>query len=120
MNNAEYKDKELRDFRASTGKYYTIKEFSAWLEHTDIAEQIRWIENGTYGCGACLALQAVLQLVKRSTRLNKKANVGQIILHAFYGSRFRYWRKLSATAQNKFDSAVSEWLGKEHDFAIEL
>ncbi len=119
MNNKEYQHMELKRFYAQKDKYFdTVKEFSDDLESMDILEQIEWIENGTYGAGACFAMQKTLKNL--TPRMNHKAHVGGICLHTFYGKQFPYWQKLSDAAKEKINQAVAEWMKQKHAFAHEL
>ena len=118
-NNEEYQRRELLAFlRSEHGYHDTAKEFAASLESMNISEQIQWIENGSYGCGPCLALQKTLRDL--TPRMNARAHVGQIILHAFHGKPFRCYSKLPASVRAKLDSAVDDFLTREKDFAIQL
>lgn len=116
----EYEQRELAAFRAQKYAYFdNVKSFSESLADMNIAEQIRWIENGTYGCGACLALQKAFQTACERPRMNGKAIVGGVILHAFYGKPFKGWQKLPPGIQAKFDAAVADWMAGEKDFAAQ-
>ncbi len=119
MDNKEYQRRELAGFLNQKNRYFdTVKEFSDHLEELYILEQIRWIENGSYGAGACFALQATLNHI--TPRCNATARVGQTVLHAFYGMPFRYWQKLSPEAQAKMTKAVEKWMKQKHNFAQAL
>lgn len=119
MNEHEYQKNELNRFLNQNGKFFdTVKEFSQSLEEMDILEQIEWIENGSYGAGACFALQNTLRGITK--RMNGKAHVGHTILHAFYGAPFTGWKRLSPKAQKSFDAAVEKWMKKKHHFAQDL
>ena len=119
MNNKEYQKNELIRFLNQKDCYFdTINEFSDQLENMDIPEQIEWIENGSYGSGACFALQNTLNHI--TPRCNATVRIGKIVLHAFYGCPFRYWSKLSPKAQKKMTGAVEKWMKQKHTFAQEL
>jgi len=84
--NKEYQKRELMNFLNQKNRYFdTVKECSANLEDMDILQQIEWIENGSYGAGACFALQMFSRPEYLKTKRNKRAHVGYIVLHAFYG-----------------------------------
>jgi hypothetical protein len=115
----EYQRRELMGFLNQKNRYFdTVKEFSENLDDMNLAEQIEWIENGSYGAGACFALQNTLKRI--TPRMNADAHVGQTILHAFYGCPFRHWQKLTPKVQRDFAAAVHKWMGKKHTFAQTL
>jgi hypothetical protein len=117
MNDKEYKDYELKLFLNQKHPYFDkIKDFDTDLQNMDILEQIEWIENGSYGAGACIALKNTLESL--TNRMNKNARIGNVILHVFYGAPFRYWNKLSSATQAQINDAISTWLKQEHNFAI--
>lgn len=117
--NRQYQQRELRSFLSQKNRYFdTVKEFSENLEDMDILEQIEWIENGSYGAGACFALQNTLRLL--TPRMNTRAHIGGTVLHAFYGAPFTGWKKLSPKAQEKVNSAVDAWMKQEHNFGQTL
>jgi hypothetical protein len=119
MTNQEYQTLELKRFNGQKSSYFdTVKDFDETLKGMDIDEQIEWIENGSYGAGACLALRVALKSI--TTRCNGQARIGSVALKAFYGADFRYWNKLSKIVQSRFNNAVRRWLDKEHSFAMEL
>lgn len=115
----EYQKRKLSNFLNQKHKYFdTVKEFSANLEDMDILQQIEWIENGSYGAGAYFALQNKLKRI--TPRMDARASIGQIALHAFYGCPFRYWGKLSDTAKDKMNVAVDKWMLQKHEWAQKL
>jgi len=119
LSEKEYQQRELRQFYNQKCCFFdTVKEFSDSLEEMDILEQVEWIENGSYGAGACLALQAALNGI--TPRCNAVSRIGSVVLQAFYGAPFRYWKKLSQQAQTKTTEAVSEWLKQSHNFGMTL
>jgi hypothetical protein len=119
QTNQEYQKKELAAFLNQKNKYFdTVKEFSENLEQMNLSEQIEWIEYGSYGAGACFALQHTLNRI--TPRMNADAHIGQTILHTFYGCPFRYWKKLSPKAQKDFSAAVKRWMKRKHTFAQTL
>lgn len=114
-NNREYQQREWKSFINQKHRYFdTVKEFSDSLEQMDILEQIEWIENGSYGAGACFALQNTIN--RLTPRMNKDAAIGSIILHAFYGKPFKYWNKLSRVAQDNMNKSIENWMEKERNF----
>ena len=119
MNEKTYQQNELNGFlKQSTGYFDTVREFSDGLETMNIPEQIKWIENGSYGAGACFALQRTENGL--TNRTNNRAHIGGTVLHAFYGKAFKAWGKLSERARKKMDSAVAAWLKRPHDYAQKL
>ena len=122
MNNTEYQKKELTDFINQKNRYFdTVKDFvDQWGDSTaeELLTQLEWIENGTYGVGACFALQAALKSLNKHT--NNSAKIGQVFLKCLYGADFRYWNKLPATMQSNLNKAVTIWLAQEKNFAQEL
>lgn len=116
---SEWQAQELRLFNAASHPFFeSTKDFAEWLESTDLDEQITWIENGSYGAGACFALQQALASV--TPRANGNARVGSVILRAFYGAPFTQWKKLPETTRTRFDAAVSAFRNRTHDFATTL
>jgi hypothetical protein len=116
--NEAYQRRELMNFLNQKNRYFdTVKEFSANLEDMDILQQIEWIENGSYGDGACFALQKFSSPEYLKMKRNKRAHVGHIVLHAFYGCPFRYWNKLSDKAKDMMNVAVDEWMKQKHEWA---
>ena len=117
MTEKKYQQRELRQFYNQKFSFFdTVKEFSDALEEMDILEQVEWIENGSYGAGACLALQVALKSI--TPRCNAVARIGSVVLQALYGAPFRNWKKLSQQAQTKATEAVSEWLKQSHNFGM--
>jgi hypothetical protein len=117
--NREYQARELQMFLNQKNRYFdTVPEFSESLESMDIPEQIEWIEDGTYGAGACLALQHTLKGI--TPRANAIARIGQTVLHTFYGAPFTKWQKLTPKAQAAITKAVTRWMKKKHHFAMTL
>jgi hypothetical protein len=115
----DYQQREMRAFLNQKNRYFdTVSEFAEALDDMDILEQIEWIENGSYGAGACFALQNTLKNI--TPRCNGNARIGLTVLHAFYGCPFRYWNKLPANVQDKMNDAVTKWREQEHSFAQEL
>lgn len=115
----EWENRERRDFLTRNAPYHdTPAELAHWLDNSDLDEQIEWIENGTYGAGAALALKDAVATVKAHPRMNARANVGHVILRAFHGAPFTRWNKLPETTRTRFDAAVGAFLAREHDFAI--
>lgn len=119
LSEKEYQTRELRAFLNSSHAFHdSTKEFAAVLNAMDLDEQIEWVENGSYGAGACLALQSTI--ANLTPRMNARAAVGGVILHAFHGKPFRYWTKLPAPVQEKLNAAVDAFLARPHEFATIL
>jgi len=119
LDKKAYQQHELTNFMNPKHAFHdSVKDFSGYLENMNILEQIEWIENGSYGAGACYALQDALNHCNKRT--NTRARIGQVVLHAFYGARFLKWNKLSPDAQNKINEAVDVWLTQKHNFAETL
>ena len=119
MTDREFQMNELTRFAVQNSAYFdSISEFDKSLLDMDILEQIDWIENGSYGAGACFALQRALK--NSGARTNKQARIGAVVLHAFYGKPFVGWKKLSKAAQAKMNKAVNDWLSQAHEFAALL
>lgn len=122
MNNAEYQKKELTDFANQKNRYFdTVADFvEHWGDSTaqELLEQLEWIENGSYGAGACFALQVVLNSLNKRT--NNNARIGQVFLKCLYGTEFKQWNKLPATMQENLNKAVKQWLTQEKNFAQEI
>ena len=117
MINQEYQKMELASFLSQKSSYFdTVAEFAESLDQMDLTEQIEWIENGSYGAGACFALQRELNGL--TNRMNKTALIGHVVLRAFYGGPFRGWNKLPVETQNRLNKAVNTWLKQDHEFAM--
>jgi hypothetical protein len=118
----EYQRRELLGFVNQKNRYFdTVKDFSYhWADTSaeDFLEQLEWIENGSYGAGACFALQAALNSLNKRT--NNNARIGQVFLKCLYGAEFTAWKKLPATMQDNLNKAVTIWLAQEKNFAQEL
>lgn len=115
----DYERRELATFRNQRHRFFdTVADFAERLATMDLDEQIAWIENGSYGAGACLALREATETAAARPRLNGAALVGSVILHAFYGAPFTHWKKLPAQVQDKINRAVTDFRAREHDFAI--
>ena len=118
MDEKTYQVNELRRFQQQKSAFFdTVKDFDEWIIASDVHTQIEWIENGTFGAGACLELQRIFQGL--SNRTNKTARIGGVVLMAFYGAPFSKWNKLSKAAQAKMNKAVNKWIAQEHDFALQ-
>jgi len=122
MNNAEYQKKELTNFINQKNRYFdTVADFvEQWGDSTadELLTQLEWVENGSYGAGACFALQVALNSLNKRT--NNNARIGQVFIKCLYGSDFRYWAKLPATMQENINKAVEQWLAQEKNFAQEI
>ena len=117
MTEREYQMNEwMRFVNSKYSSFDTVKEFNDWILNSDILEQLEWIENGSFGAGACLELQRTYAGL--TNRMNKRAQIGRVLLHALYGKPFNKWNKLSKQAQDKLNAAVDTWLGQDKDFAI--
>ncbi len=117
MNNKEYQTMELRRFQTQRNKFFdTEKDFIDDLTGRDILTDLEWIENGSYGAGACLELQRVFNYL--TPRMNKNSHVGAVLFHALYGAQFRGWNKISGPVQAMINKAVSKWIKSKKDWAI--
>ena len=116
----DYQKRELNSFLNQKHAFFdTVADFEESLQNTDLDEQLQWIENGTYGAGACFALQHTLNHL--SPRYNKVARIGQVYLHTLYGKPFSGWSKLSPKTQKMITRAVEKWLKrKRRNFARTL
>lgn len=115
----DYERRELAAFRNQKHRFFdSTADFAERLATMDLEEQIAWIENGSYGAGACLALREAVTTAAEHPRMNGRAHVGAVILHAFYGAPFTNWKKLPAQVQERMNSAVDAFRAREHDFAI--
>ena len=95
-----------------------MKDFISSLESDDPVRDLEWIENGSYGAGACLELQKVLNSL--NSRTNDRARVGGLLLRVLYGKPFRYWQKLPQVVQTKLNNGVDAWRKQKHNFAMDL
>jgi hypothetical protein len=119
MDEKTYQQNELKRFYAQVNGYHeNAKDFSEWIENSNILEQIEWIENGSYGAGSCLAMQQVLKRI--TPRMNATAHIGQIVLRCFHGAPFKNWKGLSKKAQDKMTKSVDKWMKRKHNFAMTL
>lgn len=114
----EWLARKLRNYLLKSYPYFSsIKEFEESLRDRNwILEQIEWIENGTYGAGACHHLLQALEGL--NGRTNNTVQIGKVVLRAFYGAEFLKWDRLSKKVQGNMNWAVNKWLEQEHDFAI--
>jgi hypothetical protein len=104
-------------FRDQKHRFFdTVSEFAQDLEQTNILEQIEWIENGSYGAGACFALQ--LAFASLTKRTNNRARIGSVVLHALYGAPFTAWHKLPTNVQDSLNTAIDSWLESDKSFAM--
>jgi len=123
MNEKAYQENELKLFNESKHAFFdTPKEFGADLKSAGgdwITEQLEWIENGSYGAGACLALQVAFNSI--NNRVNGPARIGGVLLHALYGKRFGYWAHLPKDVQDVVQAVCVAWIAKgDKSFAITL
>lgn len=94
-------------------------EYNGDMDH--LYTQLEWIENGSYGEGACIALQRVWLWVKDNNRVNKCRHIGNILIKAIYGANFEgKWKKLSPSFQREITYVAQKWIEKPKDFAITL
>lgn len=120
----EWQRRELATFQREQSRpegYFTgTRDFeAAQLDSADhLKTQLEWIENGSYGAGACLALQRLL--ARQTPRMNTSAHVGAFLLSCLYGRRFTGWRRLSPAAQSNVRAAVASWLAEPREWAATL
>jgi hypothetical protein len=113
----EYQTNELIRFLNSKSSFFdNLADFEEWIKNTNVLEQIEWIENGSYGCGACLALQNAYNHLSKHT--NNNARIGNVVLQAFYGMQFTKWNKLSKDVQSILNNAIEQWFKQDKDFVI--
>lgn len=124
MNNQEYQMNELKRFNNEQSAYFdTVKDFIEHYAGTDkkeVFEQVRWIENGNYGAGACFKLQMVWNYVKDNNRVNKTAHIGNVVLKCFYGADFKHWSKLPDELKNALNDGINQWIKSKKNFAQKL
>lgn len=118
----EYQKRELHWFKSSRKSFFeTATEFDEYLTSKGsewIMQQIDWVANGSYGVGACLALQMAYTYNPPSKTYNREACCGRVILRAFYGTDIR-WQQLSKETQALFSECVNSWLIGKVEFGIE-
>jgi succinylarginine dihydrolase len=121
MTNKEYQENELKRFRNEQSAYYdNLNDFIAYhdgIKKADVVETLEWIENGSYGAGACFQLQKVFNYVKDNNRVNKAMHIGNVLLKCLYGADFKNWNKLPVDMQKAFNSGVEKWLKSKKTFA---
>ena len=125
MNEYNYQKSELMRYSRERHRapfFNTVKEFDDTYRGNVkfLTEQIKWIEQGTYGEGACLALQRTWLYVQNNNRVNKRAHIGQHLLRALWGCRFPYWNKLSHELQSELNQAVGIWMKDKKEWALIL
>jgi len=123
MTETEYQKNELdrhyREMSRKEGYFDGVADFAETLDSADwMQEQLEWIENGSYGAGACFALQMVMRHM--TGRHNKTAHVGRFLLSCLNGCEFNAWRKLDKATQERVNTAVNQWLAETHEFAATL
>ena len=124
MTDREYQSNELRRFHAEMADkercfFGSVSEFADSLTERDwILEQLEWIENGSYGAGACFALQRVANSLNKRT--NDEARVGGFLLSCLYGCEFRHWHRLPAAVQANVGWAVRRWIRRKRNWAATL
>ena len=120
MTKEKWKEYELKLFNSKNNAYFdNYKEFIEKLNNDEpefLTEQLEWIENGTYGAGACLALKNCFNGL--NNRMNKTARIGNIFLKCLYGAAFKHWNKLTKDTKTKLNNVVDEWLKKNKEFAL--
>ena len=121
--NKEYKEREHRDYLNGKGFFDSLADFIA--DHSEVKAdwfetQLEWIENGSYGAGACLELCKVWDWVSTSPRANKQAAIGQVLLSCLYGKKWepRHWHKLPPAMQSGISEAVTAWIAGNREFVI--
>lgn len=119
----QYRINEIRRFNAGTGPFFdTPKEFAeSVMNHKPewFQTQLEWIENGTYGAGACFVLSLVWDYVNQDNRVNKVAHVGKVLLAALTGRPLdapSWWHKLPPETQAAMTEAVLSWLASDKVF----
>ena len=122
MNNYKYQQNELSEFLSGKHGYFeTSAEFNSHIEklgEEELTTQIEWIENGSYGCGACVALQNAERWGSASKRRNLKAAVGKVVILAIAGQPVR-GQSIGMRAQNIIVAAVEKWLSRpEKNYSI--
>lgn len=126
MNEYNYQKSELMRYSKERHRapfFNTVKEFDDTYRGNVkfLTEQIKWIEQGTYGEGACLALQRTWLYVKDNNRVsNKRAHIGHILLRALWGCTFPYWSRLSSELQSELNQAVDTWMKNKKEWALIL
>ncbi len=125
MNNIEYQRLELKrwytQMNSKTPYFDNLADFvTRWGESSkdDLLTQLKWIENGTYGAGACFGLQVVLSSI--TPRMNAVAHIGRFFLSALWGSDFTKWNKLPRKMQLTITSVVNAYMKQKPDFAQKL
>ena len=124
MKDKEYQTAELKRHAAQMadkrgGYFDTVADFSERMDDEAYnMTQLEWIENGSYGAGACFALQRVVAGL--NSRTNDVARVGRFFLSVMYGKDFPHWRGLSQKAQEATTAAVEKWLAQDHQYAQTL
>jgi hypothetical protein len=117
LSNEQYQENEVKRFLNQNTSYFdTVQEFSESIENGNPLQDLEWIENGSFGAGACLVLKKTVEGLTK--RMNHNARIGGVLLHATYGKPFRYWHKLSPKARTMLNEAVETWLKQNHEFAI--
>ena len=118
-SNLAYQRRELISFNSQDSAYFdNLRDFNENLDNSDPLTDLEWIETGTYGAGACFALQVAERSI--TPRTNGNARIGAVLLQALYGKPFRYWQKLRPETQKRIDDAVTAWRSAEHDYAQKI
>lgn len=126
MNEKTYQKNELRRFdleHCRTDGYFShVREFSERIEGNGaawVSEQIGWIENGSYGAGACIALQRAFAWGSESKRRNLEAACGQVVILCLAGREYP-WQKISPAAREILSACVRKWLVEEKSWSMTL
>lgn len=122
----EYQSRELRRFDLehcrADGYFANVREFSTRIEGSGsawVSEQIEWIENGSYGAGACMALQRAFAWGSESKRRNLEAACGQVVIKCLAGRDYP-WKKITPAAREILSDCVRGWLAGEKSWAMTL
>lgn len=116
MDEKKWQAMELHLFNNKSNTFFdSVKEYEKDMSAKWMLQQLEWIENGSYGAGACFALQRAIE----SKRGNVIARVGQVFIRATYGDRLN-WHKLSKNIQNNMTAIVKQWLKNNKNFASDL
>lgn len=122
----EYQSRELRRFDLehcrADGYFANVREFSTRIEGSGsawVSEQIEWIENGSYGAGACLVLQRAFTWGNVNKSRNIEAATGAVVIQCLAG-RVYPWQRISPEARAILSGCVRKWLASEKSWAMTL
>lgn len=117
MNEKEYRNNEIAQFRAGNGPFYRdSREFAESMKDLSsmwFLTQLEWIENGSYGAGACFVLRDTWEYIQDNKRCNRVAQIGTVLLSALTGratSARSWWTSLDQETQYRINHAVVAWL----------